>query len=71
MIIFINDEPTEFEQSPTILEILTHHQVVELQGIAVAINDEVIPKTDWEKTVLLKNDRLMLIRATQGGWRNL
>ena len=67
MTIFINDEPTEFEQSPSILEILTHYQVVELQGIAVAINDEVIPKADWEKTVLLKNDRLMLIRATQGG----
>ena len=67
MTIFINDEPTEFEQSPSILKILTHHQVVELQGIAVAINDEVIPKANWEKTVLLKNDRLMLIRATQGG----
>jgi len=67
MTIFINDEPTEFKQSPTILEILTYHQVVELQGIAVAINDEVIPKVNWEKTALQKNDRLMLIRATQGG----
>ncbi len=67
MIIFINDEPTEFEQSHTILEILAYHQVVELQGIAVAINDEVIPKADWEKIAFQKNDRLMLIRATQGG----
>jgi len=67
MIIFINDEPTEFEQSHTILEILAYHQVVELQGIAIAINDEVIPKANWEKTALQKNDRLMLIRATQGG----
>lgn len=67
MTIFINDEPTEFEQSPSILEILTHHQVTELQGIAVAINDEVIPKANWKKIALLKNDRLMLIRATQGG----
>lgn len=67
MTIFINDEPTEFEQSPSILEILTHHQVTELQGIAVAINDEVILKANWEITALQKNDRLMLIRATQGG----
>ena len=67
MIISINDEPTEFEQSHTILEILAYHQVVELQGIAIAINDEVIPKANWEKTALQKNDRLMLIRATQGG----
>ena len=67
MTIFINDEPTEFKQSPTILEILTHHQIVELQGIAIAINEEVIPKSNWEKTALQKNDHLMVIRATQGG----
>ena len=67
MTIFINDEPTEFEQSPSIPEILMHYQVMDLQGIAIAINDEVILKANWEITALQKNDRLMLIRATQGG----
>ena len=67
MTIFINDELTEFQQSPKIIDILTKLQIFEVQGIAVAINDEVIPKVNWEKIALQKNDRLMLIRATQGG----
>lgn len=67
MTILINNELTEFEQPPKIIDILTKLQIFEVQGIAVAINDEVIPKANWEKTALQKNDRLMLIRATQGG----
>jgi sulfur carrier protein len=67
MTIFINDEPMEFEQPPTIVDILTKLQIFEVQGIAVAINDEVIRKADWQEIPLNQNDRLMLIRATQGG----
>jgi sulfur carrier protein len=67
MTIFINDEPTEFEQPPTIIDILTKLQIFEVQGIAVAMNDEVVTKTDWQEITLNQNDRLMLIRATQGG----
>lgn len=67
MIIFINDELTEFEQPPTIVDILTKLQIFEVQGIAVAINDEVIRKADWQEISLNQNDHLMLIRATQGG----
>ncbi len=67
MTIFINDEPTEFEQPPTIVDILTKLQIFEVQGIAVAMNDEVIRKVDWQQITLNQNDRLMLIRATQGG----
>lgn len=67
MNIFINDQPTEFEPPPTIVDILTKLQIFEVQGIAVAINDEVIRKADWQEISLNQNDRLMLIRATQGG----
>lgn len=37
------------------------------KGIAVAINQNVIPKTDWEKTSLKANDNVLIIKATQGG----
>jgi sulfur carrier protein len=67
MTIFINDQPTEFEPPPTIADVLTKLQIFEVQGIAVAMNDEVIKKNDWQEITLNQNDRLMLIRATQGG----
>lgn len=37
------------------------------QGIAVAVNDRVIPKISWETYSLHENDSLILIRAAQGG----
>jgi len=37
------------------------------QGIAIAINYEVIPKSKWEETILSDNLELMLIHAISGG----
>ena len=37
------------------------------RGVAVAVNQTIIPKTDWEKTHLKTNDAVLIIKATQGG----
>ena len=37
------------------------------EGIAVAINNEVVFKTKWAETVLQPNDQVLIIQATQGG----
>ena len=36
-------------------------------GIAVAVNETVITKSDWAKTPLNNNDNILVIKATQGG----
>lgn len=36
-------------------------------GIAFAINNSVIPKTDWPTTALSETDEILIIIATQGG----
>jgi len=36
-------------------------------GIAVAINTEVIPRNQWETVELKNNDHILIIEATQGG----
>ncbi len=36
-------------------------------GIAVAVNGEVVPKGSWSERTLQANDRLEIIRAVQGG----
>jgi sulfur carrier protein len=36
-------------------------------GIAVAVNNSVIPKTNWEVVEIQPNDNILLIKATQGG----
>ncbi len=39
----------------------------EMNGMAVAVNDAVIPKHEWPEYQPEENDRLEIIRATQGG----
>jgi sulfur carrier protein len=36
-------------------------------GIAIAINNIVIPKANWTNHQLKSNDNILIIKATQGG----
>ena len=37
------------------------------QGIAIAVNNKMIPRTEWERFVLHENDNLVIIKAACGG----
>ncbi len=36
-------------------------------GVAVAINNDIIVKSEWQYTKLQENDRVEIIQAVQGG----
>lgn len=38
-----------------------------IKGIAIAVNETIIPKTNWETYLLNAGDQIILIKATQGG----
>ncbi len=67
MNVFINNEKREIANQKTLIELLTDIQKDSARGIAVAINNEVIPKITWSKYALQENDRVTIIKATQGG----
>ena len=37
------------------------------KGVAVAVNDELVPRANWASTPLQPNDRVEVVRAVQGG----
>jgi sulfur carrier protein len=39
----------------------------ETKGVAVAVNDELVPRGQWESHRLKPRDRIELVRAVQGG----
>lgn len=39
----------------------------EPRGIAVALNEMIIPKSKWSETVLNENDNVEIVHAVQGG----
>jgi sulfur carrier protein len=67
MVYYVNNTPQESPTARTIAEALTELNLVSQRGMAVAVNDAVVPRPDWAHFALQTNDRITIIRATQGG----
>ena len=66
MIIQLNDKPFEVAEGTT-LEMFIQTLDIQLQGVAVAVDYEVVPKNEWNETILAEGMALMLIHAVSGG----
>lgn len=62
----INHQTKSIEAS-NCLETVLDNLKISKQGIAVAINNQIITKTIWDNTFLKENDNVTIIQATQGG----
>lgn len=67
MNIYINNEINNFEEGITLQLVLEQHQLTTKNGIAVAVNEEIIPKNKWEQTRLFDSDKIIVIGAVAGG----
>lgn len=66
MQIFINNIGHIVEEKSSLLEALRQMGIAP-ENLAVAVNSAVIPREQWQSFRLNEADKLMLIRATQGG----
>jgi sulfur carrier protein len=62
----VNNKEYQFLASISLQEILETLQI-STNGIAVAVNQNIITKSDWLTTMLNQNDAVLIIKATQGG----
>lgn len=67
MNIYINNTEHELPQDTAVTAALDVIGVSSQKGIAIAINNNVVPRTEWRNTILQANDKVTLIKATQGG----
>jgi sulfur carrier protein len=67
MLLFINDISREVSENETISGILLSLDLKQSKGIALAVNNEIIFKDKWESFKLNNNDRITIIKASQGG----
>ncbi len=65
--IFLNDQPHALEGPSTLMVMLVGLGFADRRGIAAAVNGEVIPRASWGSRMLEEKDRVIVIRATQGG----
>ena len=67
MKIFINNIAQEITQENDLSFLLNTMGMEGHQGIAIAVNETVIPKTRWKSFQLNENDKVIIIQATAGG----
>jgi len=64
----INHTRKTFDVLPETLEALMAIEAPQKRkGIAVALNNRIIPQSFWAETILNDNDSILIITATQGG----
>ena len=63
--IHVNGEALEFEG--TTVEQLVQHLGIARQGVAIAVNADVVPRSLWSEQVLNAGDRVELVTAAAGG----
>ena len=66
MKLLINSEQKDFS-GKNISELVQSLQMLSTNGIALAVNEKVVPRTEWEEFQLNNNDKILIIKATQGG----
>ncbi|MBO9699996.1 MAG: sulfur carrier protein ThiS [Sporocytophaga sp.] len=66
MEVIVNNERTPIS-SDKLSSLLDQLNIKESKGVAVAINDRVLPKKHWASQTLKDQDKVTIIRATQGG----
>ncbi len=62
----VNNETVHIEPNCSVSQLITN-QKFPSKGIAIAVNQEVVPKTNWDNFTLQQNDEILIITATQGG----
>ena len=65
MKIRINNKETDV-QAESLLD-LAKELSLPKRGVAVAVNNRMIPRTDWQQTTLKDDDNIVIIKAVCGG----
>ena len=66
MNVFLNNSEICVAKRVTLKDLLGG-QGITPTGIAVAVNNVIIPKDEWENRFLVNGDKVTVIRATYGG----
>lgn len=69
MDVIINGTPETLESDATVRVVLDSLLTdrPNLDGVAVAINEEVLPRSGWDTATLTDGDRIEVLTARQGG----
>ena len=65
--VWVNNAPHPLSGPTALAAVLEGLGIAGRKGIAAAVNGEVVPRSAWADRLLASGDRVLVIRATQGG----
>lgn len=65
--VFVNNKSCVLVANASLNMALEQNGINSQKGIAVAVNNAVVPRAEWKNRILNENDKVTIIRATQGG----
>jgi sulfur carrier protein len=67
MKIIINNENYTFDENTSLENAVSTLELKETKGIALALNEQIIPRSKWNETILYNEDKIIIIGAVAGG----
>lgn len=67
MTITINHQPHPLPAAQPLLALLAELQLASADGVALAINQQVVPRACWATTTIHPGDQLLLVGVIAGG----
>ena len=67
MKVFLNNNEINLKQETNLIMLLEIKSINNPKGIALAVNNKVIPKKEWDNYFLNDGDKVVLIQAACGG----
>lgn len=66
MKITLNDQPLMLPESISLAQLLTCQQIF-LEGTSIAVNNHIIPKANWQTTLVQAADQISVFQVIAGG----
>jgi sulfur carrier protein len=63
----VNGERQTLTEQSTLADVVASTSPGAGRGVAVAVNDHVVPRRSWHATTLRADDRVEVLTAVQGG----
>lgn len=67
MTVLVNGSARDLADAATVADVVTALGHGRSSGVAVAVNDDVVPRGQWDTTALHGGDRVEVLTAVQGG----
>ena len=65
--VIVNDETLSLVESCTVASLIRHLSIKDKNTVAVAVNDQVVVRSNWNNHKLCQRDKVMMFAPIQGG----